>query len=132
MTTRREFFAKMAIAAGGAAILLEPESAQAKSVAVKLSQVPKLKEVGGSTIVKVGSTEILLIRDGKGSVTAMSPLCTHAACYVAYNHSARTVDCGCHQSSFTLKGKVLGGPAPDGLKTYRAKLEGDRIVIRGL
>jgi len=131
MTTRREFFAAVA-GAMGAVVLARPEDAQAKSVAVKLAQVPKLKEVGGSTIVKIGGEEIMLIRDGNSSVRALSPICTHAACYVSYNHGARTLDCACHKSSFTLGGKVLGGPAKDDLETYRAKLDGDRIVIRGV
>lgn len=131
MTTRREFFGTVA-AAVGAMVLLEPGDAQAKTVAIKLSQVPQLNEVGGSVIVKIGGEEIMLIRDGKGSVSALSPICTHAACYVSFNPKARTLDCSCHKSSFSLNGKVLGGPAPTALKTYRATLEADRVVVRGV
>jgi len=132
MATRREFFQAAAAAAGGLIVLTAGPGAEARSVAVTLAQVPKLREVGGSAIVKIGSEEIMLIRESAGSVRALSPVCTHAACYVAYNAAARTLDCACHRSSFTLAGKVTGGPAQKDLKTYRAQLDGDRIVMKGV
>jgi Rieske Fe-S protein len=129
MFTRRGFFKLLTAAAGAAALLLRTSVAQAKKLAVKLEQVPALQKVGGAVILKLAGKDVILIRTSESNVRALSPICTHQKCYVKYNGSTRKLDCACHQSSFDLDGKVLGGPAPAPLPTFAARLDGDRIVV---
>jgi Rieske Fe-S protein len=119
----------LAAAAAGAAWLLRAGVAQAKKLAIKLEQVPALKKVGGAAILKLAGKDVMLIRDGKASVRALSPICTHQKCYVKYNPANKKIECGCHKSSYDLNGKVLGGPAPAPLPTFPARLDGDRIIV---
>jgi Rieske Fe-S protein len=129
MFTRRSFFGVVLGGLAGMAALLRAGPAAARKLAVRLEQVPALKQVGGSAILKLGGTEVLLIRETDSRVRALDPVCTHAACYVAYNGKTGKVECGCHKSGFDLEGKVLFGPAPAPLPRYDARLDGDRIVV---
>ena len=89
----------------------------------------KLKQVGGSTILKIKGEPILFVRDSETSVRAIHSVCTHQKCTVGYNPKAGRIECGCHKSAFGLDGKVLDGPAPRPLATYPADLKGDRVVV---
>jgi Rieske Fe-S protein len=129
MFTRRSFFGMVLGGLAGLAALLRAGTAAARKLAVKLDKVPALEKVGGSAILKLGGTEVLLIRETDTRVRALDPICTHAACYVAYNAGSGKVECGCHKSGFDLEGRVLYGPAPAPLKRFDARLDGDRIVV---
>lgn len=50
-------------------------------------------------------------RDADGTVHAVSPVCTHLGCRVAWNRAERSWDCPCHGSRFGPDGRVLQGPA---------------------
>lgn len=124
---RRRFLATLT---GALAFLALPwRRAQAKKVGLQLGQVAPLAHVGGQATVTVKGRELLLIRDTQQSVKAINPMCTHKACKVFYKAKSNDLACKCHKSSFTLGGKVLGGPAPRPLQTYPAKLNGQQIVI---
>jgi Rieske Fe-S protein len=129
MLTRRSFFGAVLGGLAGLAALLRAGPALARKLAVRLEQVPALGKVGGSAILKLGGTEVLLIRETDTRVRALDPVCTHAACYVAFNRKTGKVECACHQSVFDLEGKVLSGPAPAPLPGFDARLDGDRIVV---
>ena len=126
MHSRRGFIRRV-IAAG--AMILLPATAWAKKIAIKLDKVPKLKEEGGWMITKIKEKQILFIRDTQDSVRALSPVCTHNKCLVAFNPNVKKIECGCHKSSFDLDGKNLGGPASKPLQAYPAKLSKDRIIL---
>ena len=130
MKSRREFLRNCVAFAGFAAAFFHSLKADAKKLALKLSQVPQLQKVGSAVIIKLEGEEIMLIREKQNSVKAVSPTCTHKYCDVSYNPTRRVLDCHCHASSFSLDGKVLGGPATRALKTFQAKIDGDRILVR--
>lgn len=84
-----------------------------------------LKTVGGYAY----SGNILIIRSGTSSYIALSSICTHQGCTVAYNSSDDKIACPCHGSLFTTTGAVLQGPASSSLKTYNVKIEGNNLKI---
>lgn len=126
--TRRLFLRVLTIVAG-AAVTLPAMVARAKKLAIKLTQAEALTKVGGAATLKIKDETILFVRDSETTVVAVDPTCTHQQCAVSYSPDKKTFDCQCHGSSFTLEGKVLGGPAPAPLKTYPAALSGDRIIL---
>jgi 3-phenylpropionate/trans-cinnamate dioxygenase ferredoxin reductase component len=71
---------------------------------------------GQGGIVEAEGERVAAYRDEDGRVHAVSPICTHLRCVVAWNGSERTWDCPCHGSRFDVEGNVLRGPAKKNLK----------------
>jgi Rieske Fe-S protein len=70
---------------------------------------------GEGRLLKVGGRLVAAARDTDGAVHAVSPVCTHLGCRVAWNTAERSWDCPCHGSRFAVDGTVLQGPAVDPL-----------------
>lgn len=70
---------------------------------------------GDGKIVRVKGRRLAVYRDPKGSLHAVSPVCTHLGCHVAFNAAERSWDCACHGSRFDTDGAVLHGPATTAL-----------------
>jgi glycine/D-amino acid oxidase-like deaminating enzyme/nitrite reductase/ring-hydroxylating ferredoxin subunit len=66
---------------------------------------------GHGCIVRDQGRRLAVYRDEAGALSALSPICTHLGCQVAFNPSERTWDCPCHGSRFALDGSVIDGPA---------------------
>jgi len=62
-------------------------------------------------IVMTGGKRLAVYRDLDGAVHAVSSVCTHLGCHVAFNTAEKSWDCPCHGSRFTADGEVLAGPA---------------------
>jgi glycine/D-amino acid oxidase-like deaminating enzyme/nitrite reductase/ring-hydroxylating ferredoxin subunit len=71
---------------------------------------------GEGGIVTCAGEKVAAYRDEAGSLHAVSPVCTHLGCLVAFNTAEKTWDCPCHGSRFTVDGAVLQGPATDDLE----------------
>ena len=127
--TRRGFIGWLGRAV--AVIALWPAIARAKTkkVGLPLAKAPALQKVDGSVILKIKDQDILFVRTGDAEVKAVSSVCTHQKCQVAYNAKTRQIDCSCHGSRFTVDGKVLNGPATKDLLNFNARLNGEQIVI---
>jgi Rieske Fe-S protein len=61
--------------------------------------------------VRRGGAELAVSRDDRGELHAVSAVCTHLRCLVAWNPAERSWDCPCHGSRFGQDGEVLEGPA---------------------
>ncbi|MFI7442388.1 FAD-dependent oxidoreductase [Nonomuraea indica] len=66
---------------------------------------------GTAAVVRVGGERCAVYRDEAGSLHALSAICTHLGCVVAFNDAERTWECPCHGSRFAIDGSVLQGPA---------------------
>ncbi|MFC7721802.1 FAD-dependent oxidoreductase [Nonomuraea recticatena] len=71
---------------------------------------------GQAAVVKVAGERCAAYRDVEGQVHAVSALCSHMGCVVAFNDAERTWECPCHGSRFALDGSILQGPATEPLK----------------
>lgn len=72
-----------------------------------LDAVPR----GSGRIVRLEGRKCAVYRDERGEVHALSPVCPHMGCDVAWNAAEASWDCPCHGSRFTSTGQVLNGPA---------------------
>jgi menaquinol-cytochrome c reductase iron-sulfur subunit len=106
-------------------------------------------EVGGLDQLKIGKPEQILytrkrvdgwrkitektstwlVKTDQNTVVAFNPACTHLACPYHWDDGARQFVCPCHDSKFSIEGKVLAGPAPRPLDRYAAKVEDGKILI---
>ncbi len=66
---------------------------------------------GQGQIVQDGGERLAVSRDGDGALRAVSAVCTHLGCIVAWNDAEQSWDCPCHGSRFASTGDVLQGPA---------------------
>lgn len=71
---------------------------------------------GEGRVVDVEGTKVAAYRDPDGVVHAVSPICTHLRCVVAFDAEQTGWRCPCHGSRFTVDGKVLRGPAKQPLE----------------
>lgn len=76
-------------------------------------EVRSLEEIerDDGRIVRVGGERLAVYRDVAGTYHAVSAICTHLGCQVAFNPAEKSWDCPCHGSRFALDGGVLDGPA---------------------
>ncbi len=57
------------------------------------------------------SQHVAIYRNGEGELHAVSSVCTHRGCDVAWNDRDKVWSCPCHGSRFAPTGEVLRGPA---------------------
>jgi len=73
---------------------------------------------GEGKVFKVGHEKLAVYRDDAGALHAVSAICTHQGCQVAFNPIERSWDCPCHGSRFGVDGEVLDGPAKQALAKH--------------
>ncbi|MBT2472904.1 FAD-dependent oxidoreductase [Streptomyces sp. ISL-66] len=66
---------------------------------------------GEGTVVRADGRPCAVHRDDQGNLHAVSAVCTHLGCLVAFNNAERTWECPCHGSRFGIDGEILQGPA---------------------
>lgn len=112
------------------ALLMRLRSIRAgEMLAISLDQIEKLKEVGGSVLLKVKGQPVLFVRESEEVIRGVDPTCTHRQCTVEYNKSQKIFICPCHGSRYDLEGKVLKGPAEKPLTNLDASLVSGRIIF---
>lgn len=70
-----------------------------------------------------------LVRTDDHTVIAYNPACTHLGCPYHWDAPTNHFVCPCHDSVFSIDGKVLSGPAPRPLDRYVAKVADGKILI---
>jgi cytochrome b6-f complex iron-sulfur subunit len=141
---RKEFFSKALI--GGGLLFLAPAllNSCSKSSDPAPTDTTGGTNTGGTTTVDLTSNDfsalktvggfaysgsIIIIRTGTSSYIALSSICTHQSCTVAYSSSDDKIKCPCHGSMFSTGGSVLQGPAASSLKSYNVTLSGTTLKI---
>ncbi len=73
---------------------------------------------GDGCIIKRDGKRLAVYRDAAGALHAVSAICTHQGCQVAFNPTEQSWDCPCHGSRFDVDGAVLDGPAKKPLERH--------------
>jgi len=73
---------------------------------------------GAGAIFDIAGEKVAVHRDDSGQLHAVSAVCTHLGCIVAWNDAERSWDCPCHGSRFGTDGSVLQAPAPTPLEKH--------------
>lgn len=73
----------------------------------------------------------ILFKTSAGMLGALSAVCTHAGCTVAWEPMAgqELLHCPCHNSNFATDGSVLRGPAKKPLQRFQVQASGDDALI---
>lgn len=102
----------------------DPPATTSIDLDLTLAANSALNATGGSLIVR----SILVANTGTGFI-ALSSICTHEGCTVAYTPSTGTIQCGCHGSQFATTGSVINGPAALPLQAYPVSKAGNILTI---
>ena len=70
-----------------------------------------------------------VVRLDPNNVVAYSPQCTHLGCPYHWDDQTRDFVCPCHNSVFSIDGKVLAGPAPRPLDRYTTRVDNGKLLI---
>ncbi len=74
--------------------------------------------VGEGKLVTIDGEKIAAYRDDKGVMHAVSAVCPHLGCILAWNNAEKSWDCHCHGSRFGCNGVLLNAPAIKDLKVH--------------
>ena len=93
-----------------------------------VEMVFRRNRVDGWRILSEKSTAWAVKQDG-GEVVAFAPQCTHLGCAYHFDEPKKQFLCPCHNSVFSLDGKVVSGPAPRPLDRYDAKVQANKLLL---
>jgi Rieske Fe-S protein len=103
----------------------EPESTSASVVAGKLKDFPP----NSGKIVRFGERPAIVVHLATGEFRAFSASCTHLNCTVQYRADREQIWCACHNGTFDLTGRNVGGPPPRPLDAFDVGVRGDDVVV---
>lgn len=73
---------------------------------------------------------VFLTRTSDSEVIALSSICTHLGCRVAWDAQARLLRCPCHGGAFTATGEVHAGPPPQPLTRLPTRLVNGSVLVQ--
>ncbi len=76
-----------------------------------LSDLP----AGHGGIVDADGRKLGAYRDPSGKVFLVTTRCTHLGCELSWNQDELSWDCPCHGSRYTYDGRLISGPAQEGI-----------------
>ncbi|HME05843.1 MAG TPA: ubiquinol-cytochrome c reductase iron-sulfur subunit [Bryobacteraceae bacterium] len=106
---------------------------EAGDVTRLIPQVPlevafRRNRVDGWRVISEKSTA-WVVKFPNGVLVAYAPQCTHLGCAYHWDQRKTEFICPCHNSVFSLDGKVQAGPAPRPLDRYQIKVEGKKLLL---
>ncbi|MSO23860.1 MAG: Rieske (2Fe-2S) protein [Acidobacteria bacterium] len=74
-------------------------------------------------------TAAWVVKKSNQEVVAFGPQCPHLGCAYHWEVKTQAFLCPCHNSTFSIEGEVLTGPAPRALDRYEIKVEGEKLFL---
>ncbi len=109
---------------------LTPDMSGPEMLVATYASYPALQTPGhGVTAYSPTNKPVVIVRTGTNTVVALTAICTHLGCTVAYNMAANNIKCPCHGSQYALTGQVTMGPATMPLKMYTAVIGPNAITV---
>jgi cytochrome b6-f complex iron-sulfur subunit len=89
-------------------------------------QIPK----GSALMFKFGVRPSLLIHHQDGAWVALTAVCTHMGCTVAYNPVSAQIECHCHGGVYDARtGENISGPPPRPLTKFAVKVAPGSVTV---
>src|ERR1051325_9053301 len=73
-----------------------------------------------------------IVKMPDNNIVAYGPQCTHLGCAYHWEEKKSEFICPCHNSFFSIDGKVASGPAPRPLDRYATKIDGNKLLLGAL
>jgi len=81
-------------------------------------------------IAQMETHEVWVVKHSDSDLTVFSPICTHLGCHYDWVASRQEFVCPCHNSFFSITGKVLAGPSPRPLDTLPYRIESGVLYVK--
>ena len=109
------------------------EWVEAGDVSQLMPQTPvevtfRRNRVDGWRVISEKSTA-WVVKFPNSEVVAFAPQCTHLGCAYHWDQNKTEFICPCHNSVFSVDGKVQSGPAPRPLDRFQTKVEGNKLLL---
>jgi len=98
-------------------------------VVIPAGQFEELGRTGGAVVIHTSCVNALLVVNTGSGILAMTALCPHASCELAWVEEDRQAECPCHGSRFAGDGTVLSGPATSSLTAYPATVDASGAIL---
>jgi cytochrome b6-f complex iron-sulfur subunit len=112
--------------------LNSPVEKSVEMAAVKEVTLPNADKLpqGSALMFKFGVRPSLLIHHTDNAWTALTAVCTHMGCTVAYNPATARIECHCHGGVYDAKtGDNISGPPPRPLTKYNIKIAAGSVTV---
>jgi menaquinol-cytochrome c reductase iron-sulfur subunit len=84
--------------------------------------------IDGWKVLSEKKTAWVVNLPGQG-VVAFGPQCTHLGCAYHWEDAQKLFLCPCHNSVFSIDGKVVSGPAPRPLDRFETKVQNQKLLL---
>lgn len=135
--TRRDFIIRIFSVIGllGSSILLLrnilfyifPKVTPKKERKILIAREEELK-IGEAKLLTISDKDLYIVRTQQG-YKVFSAICTHLGCKIKWEAHNNRFYCPCHKGVFDINGKVVSGPPPRDLNSYRVEVSGKLIYI---
>lgn len=98
------------------------------TIVVTVDGASPLATTGAAALVRSPIGDVLVVRTGQATFTALSSTCTHQACEIT-GWAGNAFVCPCHGSEFDTSGRVVSGPAFSALRQFTAQFAGSTLTI---
>ncbi len=71
---------------------------------------------------------VWVVKKSEKEITTFSPICPHLGCRYDWDQEKKLFVCPCHNSIYTIEGKVVSGPAPRGLDTLPTEVKDQDVL----
>jgi cytochrome b6-f complex iron-sulfur subunit len=105
----------------------EPEARATAGPAIvgRLEDFP----VGTAKTVLAHERPVLVLRAADGTFRALSAICTHLQCVVAWSAERKQIECPCHGGVYSSEGEHIAGPPPRRLAEFAVTVSEGSVIV---
>lgn len=74
--------------------------------------------------------EVWVVKKSEEDLKVFSPICPHLGCRYNWDAEKKQFVCPCHNSVYTIDGKLVSGPAPRGLDTLPHEVTDGTLYVQ--
>ncbi|HKJ41026.1 MAG TPA: ubiquinol-cytochrome c reductase iron-sulfur subunit, partial [Sunxiuqinia sp.] len=74
--------------------------------------------------------QVWVVKKSDSATKVFSPICPHLGCRYNWDEEKKQFVCPCHNSVFTIDGKLVSGPAPRGLDELPAEVKDGNLYVQ--
>jgi len=74
--------------------------------------------------------QVWVVKKAPNNLKVFSPICPHLGCRYNWDEGRKQFVCPCHNSVYTIEGKLVSGPAPRGLDELPIEIKNSNLYVK--